>query len=297
MRCCFFVAAIFTKCTEKTPLQAQKQYQARRCSRCNAKRINEADWQAVADYIRLDLSPQQAICRLSLERNEKIGISHTSVYARIHAQKRRGDKRLSVHLRHAKPYKKRYQPGLSRRGQIKNKVSIDDRPDIVADKSRLGDWEGDTMIGKAQRGILVTLVERKSRYVLAAPLPTKHAPGVADCIARLLTPHQAKCHTITFDNGLEFARHEHISLPLKTDVYFAHPYRSWERGANENVNGLIRQYFPKNTEFRNITQQTVNVLINRLNHRPRKCLNYKTPHEVFFNKDILPLKIYDRCTS
>ena len=144
-----------------------------------------------------------------------------------------------------KPRRKRYASGQERRGMIKNRVSIDDRPKIVDQKTRIGDWEGDTVIGKNHRGGLVTLAERKSRYVLAGHIRSKHADGVTAVTTRLLTPYKDRCHTITFDNGKEFAEHERIAAELQTSIYFAHPYHSWERGLNENSNGLLRQYFPR----------------------------------------------------
>ena len=142
------------------------------------------------------------------------------------------------------------------------------------------------MIGKSHRGALVTLAERKSRYILAAQVPDKHASGVTAAITRLLRPHKGKCYTMTFDNGKEFAEHETIAAELDADVYFAHPYHSWERGLNENSNGLLRQYFPKGMELVEVTQEQVQWAVDRLNHRPRKVLGFRTPFEVFFEKTV-----------
>jgi IS30 family transposase len=262
----------------------------------NARRIDEADWAKVSDYLRMDLSPQQAIERLSLEAQEKIKISHETVYLRIYAD-RRAKGTLIKHLRGQKPYRKRYASGAQRRGAIKNRVCIDERPDIVDQKIRIGDWEGDTVIGKNQQGVVITLVDRASRFTLATKRHSKHAKGVTTSINRLLEPHREQCHTLTFDNGKEFAGHEAIAAHLQADVYFAHPYHSWERGLNENTNGLLRQYFPKKTNLKNITEDELQIAIHKLNHRPRKCLGYRTPFEVFYNLDILPLKTTSRCTS
>ena len=154
----------------------------------------------------------------------------------IYADKCRGGD-LWRHLRCQKPRRKRYASGQERRGAIKNRTSIDERSVIVERKSRIGDWEGDTVIGKNHQGVLVTLAERKSRYFLAAQVSGKHASGITAAITRLLHPHKSKCYTMTFDNGKEFAEHETIALKLNADVYFAHPYHSWERGLNENSNG------------------------------------------------------------
>ena len=278
------------------PLQAQKLAEERQKNCRNARRIKEADWDKVADYLRLDLSPQQAIERLNLEQKEKIQISHETVYLRIYADRRRGGN-LVKHLRGQKPYRKRYGSGEQRRGAIKNRVSIDDRPEIVDQKTRLGDWEGDTVIGKGQQGVVITLVDRVSRFTLAERRNSKHAEGVTHSIQQLLAPHKDKCHTITFDNGKEFARHADIAAHLQAAVYFAHPYHSWERGLNENTNGLLRQYFPKKTNLKKISQQELQLAVDKLNHRPRKCLGYRTPYEVFYNLPILPLKYPRCCTS
>lgn len=271
------------------PEQAHKLSENRQKNCRNARRIDEGDWAEVTCYLRLDLSPQQAVNRLSLENNAPLKISHETIYQRIYADKKRGGN-LVKHLRGQKPYRKRYGSGDQRRGAIKNRVSIDARPEIVAQKTRLGDWEGDTIIGKDQQGVVVTLVDRVSRFTLAECLNSKHADGVTAVINRLLDPHKRTCHTITFDNGKEFAGHEAITAYLEAAVYFAHPYHSWERGLNENTNGLIRQYFPKKTNLKNLSQEALQLAINKLNHRPRKCLGYRTPYEVFYNLDILPLK-------
>ncbi len=165
---------------------------------------------------------------------------------------------------------------------IKNRVSIDKRPEIVKQKNRIGDWEGDTVIGKKQQGILVTLAERKSRYALVGQLFSKHSRGVTTKINSLLGPYKHKCHTVTFDNGKEFAEHEAIAAELKTDIYFVHPYHSWERGLNENTNGLLRQYSPKGMDLTEVTQKQEKWATNRLNHRPRKVLSFRSPYEIFF---------------
>lgn len=272
-----------------SPFVAQKQSRERRQNSCNARRVSGEAWESVADYILLDLSPQQAIQRLSLELGQKMAISHDTVYRRIDTSRQMGDCELFKRLRRQKPRRNPYRDS-SRISPIKNRVSIDERPEIVDLKTRLGDWEGDTVIGKGHQGVLLTLVERSSRYLVAAPLENRQADGVAAAINRHLLPHKDKCHTITFDNGLEFAKHADVAAYLDANIYFAHPYQSWERGANENANGLIRQYYPKSTNLKKIRPQEIQATINKLNHRPRKCLGYKTPHEVFYNLPVTPLK-------
>lgn len=265
------------------PKQAQELRDERRKNCANAQRHSLLEWTEVERLIRQDMSPEQASQRLALEGG--LQISHESIYLHIYADKRRGGD-LCRHLRCQKPRRKRYASGQERRGTIKNRVGIDERPVIVEQKSRIGDWEGDTVIGKNHRGALVTLAERKSRYILAAQVPDKHASGVTAAVTRLLRPHKGKCYTMTFDNGKEFAEHETIAAELDADVYFAHPYHSWERGLNENSNGLLRQYFPKGMELAEVTQEQVQWAVDRLNHRPRKVLGFRTPFEVFFGETV-----------
>lgn len=265
------------------PKQAQELRDERRRKCANAQRLSLPEWTEVERLIRLDMSPEQASCRLALEG--EFHISHETIYLHIYEDKRRGGD-LWQHLRCQKPRKKRYASGQERRGIIKNRIDIDGRPEIVDQKIRIGDWEGDTVIGKNHRGALVTLAERKSRYMLAAQVPGKQASGVTAAVTQLLHPHKDKCHTMTFDNGKEFAEHETIAAELDADVYFAHPYHSWERGLNENSNGLLRQYFPKGMELVKVTQEQVQWAVDRLNHRPRKVLGFRTPFEVFFGKTV-----------
>lgn len=265
------------------PKQAQRLRDERRQWCINGKRISHGGWLEVERLIRQDLSPEQVAARLELEG--ALRISHESIYRHIYADKRSGGD-MWRHLRCQKPRRKRYASGQERRGAIRNRVSIDERPEIVEQRVRIGDWEGDTVIGKNHQGVLVTLAERKSRYVLAGQVRSKHADGVTAKVNSLLRPHKHKCHTVTFDNGKEFAEHETIAAELKADIFFAHPYHSWERGLNENSNGLLRQYFPKEMDLTEVTEEQVQWAVDRLNHRPRKVLGFRTPFEVFFGKTV-----------
>ena len=150
-------------------------------------------------------------------------------------------------------------------------------------RERLGDWEIDTLIGKGHRGALVSLVERKSRYTLLQPVTQRFANLVADATISLLHPFADLVHTITGDNGKEFAEQVRIAEALQANFYFAHPYSAWERGTNENTNGLVRQYFPKKTDFSKMTLAETKCAVDKLNQRPRKCLDFKSPFEVFFD--------------
>ena len=193
---------------------------------------------------------------------------------------------MYTHLRQCHKKRKKKYGSKDKRGQIRNRVSIDERPAIVAEKTRIGDWEIDTVIGQNHQGALVTIVDRVSKFTLIKKVDSKHAEVVTAATITLLQPYLDKTLTITADNGKEFAGHEIIKEQLSANVYFAHPYCSWERGLNENTNGLIRQYFTKGSSFENITDDEVEAVMNKLNHRPRKTLKFKTPHTVFF-ADIL----------
>lgn len=265
------------------PLQAQRFRDERRRGCINGKQFSSEEWAEVDRLIREDLSPEQAANRLEMEG--RLQISHEAIYRYVYADKRDGGD-LCRHLRSQKPHRKRYASGQERRGAIRNRVSIEERPEIVDQRARIGDWEGDTVIGRNHKGGLVTLAERKSRYVLAGHIRSKHAEGVTAVTTRLLNPHKDKCHTLTLDNGKEFAGHEKMAAELKADIYFAHPYSSWERGLNENSNGLLRQYFPKGMELTDLTEDLVQRAVERLNHRPRKVLGFRTPHEVFFGVEM-----------
>ena len=271
------------------PKQAQSQAELRQGQRRNARQFEASDWQLVELYLRLHLSPQQVSDRLALEG--RLIISTESIYQYAYADKAQGGD-LVTYLRCQKVRRKRYASGHERRGVLKNRIGIEHRPAVVELKNRIGDWEGDTVIGKGHKGALVTLVERKSRYTLAHPLASKHSAGVTQAIVDLLRPHKKVCKTLTFDNGKEFAEHAFIGNCLDAKVYFAHPYCSWERGLNENTNGLLRQFFPKKSSLLKVTKAQVDEAVYRLNHRPRKCLGYRTPHEVFYNLPVRPLTLH-----
>lgn len=271
-----------------TPAKAHDKACARQCERRNARQITPEQWRRVDACLGLALSPQQVSGRLRLEG--AFDISHEAIYQHAYRDKRAGGD-LAALLRCQKVRRKRYGSGQERRGRLLDRVSIEQRPAIVNEKSRIGDWEGDTVIGKGHQGALVTLVERYSRYTLAQQVDSRHSAGVTQAIIGLLRPHKAQCLTVTFDNGKEFAEHAFMGKCLQADVYFAHPYHSWERGLNENTNGLLRQYFPKSTNLRKISHEEVNEAVFQLNHRPRKCLGYRTPHEVFFGLEIQPITL------
>jgi IS30 family transposase len=242
----------------------------------NARTIDDATWQFAQEMLMLQWSPEQI--------SGHAAISPETVYQRVYADKQTGGL-LWKNLRCQKQRKKRYGM-IDRRGMIPNRLSIDDRPAIVETRSRIGDWEADTIIGKNHRQAIVSIVERKTGFTLIHKVERKTAQAVSKAMTTLLKPYVNKVHTVTSDNGREFAGHEEIAATLKADFYFAHPYSSWERGTNENTNGLIRQYFPKNRDFTTITQQEIDTAMERLNNRPRKRLGYQTPNQVFFKSGV-----------
>ena len=256
------------------PKQAQRLATERRAM--NARTIDDATWRFAEARLLEDWSPEQI--------SNHAAISIETVYQRVYADKRAGGL-LWQHLRCQKQRRKRYGKH-DRRGIIANRQSIEERSPIVEERSRIGDWEADTIIGKNHRQAIVSLVERKSGYTLIRKVKRKTARAVRKATVSLLKPHRDKVHTLTSDNGKEFSEHEQIAKDLDADFYFAHPYASWERGTNENTNGLIRQYFPKNRDFTTITQQEINHAMKRLNNRPRKRLGYQTPSQVFFKSGV-----------
>lgn len=241
-------------------------------------RISTKLWAEVDRLLRQDWSPEQISGRLKKE--QKICISHEWIYQYVLQDKQAGSD-LYRHLRCQKKRRKRYGK-YDRRGKLPNCRSIEERPAVVNQRTRLGDWEADTLTGKGSQPVLVTLTERKSRFTLLGKVPQRTAQAVRNQIQRLLLPVRDKVHTLTSDHGKEFADHQQIAELLQLDFYFAHPYAAWERGTNENTNGLLRQYFPKKHDLQFVSDQDMEQAMLRLNFRPRKSLRFKTPAEVFF---------------
>jgi len=232
----------------------------------------------VREKLLEDWSPEQISGYVKKEG--LFSISHERIYQFILSDKQKGGE-LYKHLRHQhKKYRKRYG-SPKRQGPIKNRIFIDDRPSIVNEKKRIGDWEIDTIIGKNHQQAIVTIVERVSKKAVLKKVSAKTAQLVSDATITGLKRFSDCVLTITGDNGSEFAHHQKISESLGTDFYFAHPYASWERGLNENTNGLIRQYLKKGADFHGVTDKELEMIMDRLNNRPRKLLGYATPNEVF----------------
>lgn len=224
-----------------------------------------------------DWSPEQISGVL---KKEGTNISHERIYQHIWADKKLGGT-LYKHLRHG--HKKRYRKrgAKEKRGHIKNKVSIHNRSKIVDDKGRIGDWEIDLVVGKNHKNFIITVVERVSKYTLTTFSEYKDSDSILRAVVKLLYPLKAVVHTITSDNGKEFADHEEIAKALETKFFFADPYASWQRGLNENTNGLLRQYFPKKSCFASISENMLKIVEEKLNNRPRKTLNFVSPLQIF----------------
>jgi len=241
----------------------------------------------VAEHIMERWSPEQIAGQLSICPSAALNgltISHTTIYRWIWSDPQR-TKQFRKFLRIARKPRRKPYGKPSRQGQILGKRSIDERP-VEADKRlRIGDWEGDTMVGKGRKGYILTCVDRASRYLIARKLETCAAEPVAGRLEQTIRKLPVtKRRSLTLDNGREFARPTELERRLRLKVFFAHPYHAWERGTNENTNGLLRQYLPKGSDFSILKDEQLLSYVNEMNHRPRKCLGYKSPFEVFHQK-------------
>ena len=208
-------------------------------------------------------------------------MSHEWIYQYVYQNKKSGGK-LYENLRQKNKYRKKRLLTEDKRGIIPNKVMIADRPPEVETRERYGDWEGDTIIGANHQGAILTLVDRKSRRFAVAityieKLEGKTAKCVENAVVNFFKRTGMPCETITFDNGKEFTNHQEITKEIGEKIYFANPYHSWERGANENTNGLIRQYIPKKSDFSNYSVENIAEIQEKLNNRPRKTLEFDSP--------------------
>lgn len=253
-------------------------------SRKSNKKMDKPLKKIIIQYIKEDWSPEQISNRL--RKLDIVNISYVRIYQFIEQDKVQGGD-LYTHLRHYHTRHRRAKYGSRTKGIIKNRISISQRDTIVDKKVRIGDWEMDTIVGANHKGAIATVIERFSSLVKISHPTTKKANDIEIETIRILTPFKEDIHTITSDNGLEFANHENISNTLEYEHYFCHPYSSWERGLGEYTNGLIRQYIPKGTNFSTITPEYIAMIENKLNNRPRKALNWKTPNEVFYGLEVL----------
>lgn len=256
------------------PNQANKKCQERRYRK--SPEITEFGKAFVVHLIQQDWSPEQVSQRLREEGWEDVP-SHEWIYLFIYDLKKRQVVDLTVHLRQQKPYRKRSLKAQARRGRMLNKPSIRERPAVINKRERTGDFEGDTIIGKDHKGVVVTNVCRKSLFVQMKALPNRKTEAVID--AFLDFAKQTKIHSITLDNGTEFEEYQRL-IDKNVAVFFADPYCSNQRARNENTNGLIRQYLKKSMRLDNISDEQIKFIEDHLNNRPRKSLGWKTPNEV-----------------
>ena len=258
--------------------QAEAKAQARQAIRRKPRKLTASVRRKVEAKLRqMRWSPEQISGWL---RDQGIKLSHERIYQMIWQDKRDGGNLWRSLRRRGKRYNKRAGKNAGR-GLIPNRIDISDRPAIVAHKARLGDWEGDTVASAGHKGGLLTLVERKSLLTKISKLRRSTARATQKATVRRLKPIGDFVHTITFDNGKEFAAHQGIAHALTAKIFFATPYHAWERGLNENTNGLIRDFFPKGTDFSTISNAEVAKVERLLNARPRKSLGFRSPQEVF----------------
>ena len=263
------------------PKQAQEKAKKRHADKLKKSKLSDELIDYIKEKLQARWSPEQICGRLKIASGRSL--AHETIYRFILKDKKE-DGELYRYLRHqAKPYKKRYGK-KDYRGKIPHRTDISERPEVVNSKKRLGDWEVDLVIGKGHKGVIVTLAERVSRLYLALPVANKQKEVVADGITELLGNLKKWVYTLTYDNGREFSDHQKVNDDLECQSYFAKPYHSWERGLNENSNGLLRQYFPKKMPLNNLTKEAVFKAVAEMNGRPRKCLGYKTPLEVFIEQ-------------
>jgi len=214
-------------------------------------------------------------------KNKSISmVSHERIYQHIRQDKETGGK-IHVHTRHRLKHRKR---PVSKFIPIKNRVSIEERPDVINNKERFGDWEIDTIIGNNQKGAIVTITERTTNFFIMKKLSKgKNAEALARTVVKMLMPYKANILSITADNGTEFAQHEYIGKCLDARIYFTHPYSSWEKGLIEYTNKLIRQYIPKKSNFDEFNELKINEIQKKINARPREKLNFESPVKIFYN--------------
>ena len=267
--------------------EAAQDYAARR-KRFARHCIRQSNLQLVRyvkSKLRQDWSPEEIAGRLVADypNNALMRISPEAIYQWIYSDAIEGGD-LYIHLRRRHKRRRKQRRYGSGRGLIPGRVGICERPGVVDNRQRFGDWEGDTVEGAKGTGGIASHVERKSRYLLAAKLLNKTADTMTIESAKAFrrVPKVMR-HTLTVDNGKEFSQFKQLEKKTGLCIYFADPYSAWQRGSNENTNGLLRQYFPKRMNFSNITNKDLALAVKKLNHRPRKCLNYQTPCEVFYS--------------
>lgn len=254
---------------------ADQRARARRSRSRRNQRFTAADWALVLTCLKLGWSPEQISGRLA--RSGTLRISHESIYRHIWRDKRRGGTRYKLLRQAGKKRRKRYG-SYDSRGRLAGKRHISERPQAVEDRAQVGHWEIDTVLGKG-KPCIVTLVERATGYLLIGKMKARTVAELNRATLALLSTTKLPVRTITADNGTEFHGYKHIEAETGTQFFFATPHHSWERGCNENANGLIRQYIPKKKSMARLSQYRCEAIAKRLNTRPRKRFDYRTPEE------------------
>jgi len=266
---------------------AQRKHELRQSSKAKHIRFTPSIQEETNRLLREDFSPEQIVG--FLKKEDKPTVSYERIYQHIWLDKKKKGT-LFTHLRRkGRSYRKRGN-AKDTRGIIKNRISIEQRPDIVEKRERFGDLEVDLIIGKNHKQAILTINDRASGMLLMRKVKSKESNVVTKAIIELLEDWKPYLNTITADNGKEFAGHLTVAQQMEIDYFFAHPYHSWERGSNENLNGLVRQYFPKGSDFSEITNQRILKVQNKINNRPRKRFHYENPifdmSELLFNQNV-----------
>lgn len=264
------------------PSKAQERTNGRRSRSRRNSHFTQDDWKLIDGLLRDDVSPEQITGRLE----GLLKVSHETIYKHVWYDKRQGGD-LHRHLRHPTKRRKRYATH-ERRGRLTGKRHISERPAAVELRQELGHWEMDTVMGAGSKDCIVTLVERVTGMTLIGKLRDRTVVVLNKRVLKLIRQHPGEFKTITVDNGTEFHGYRKIEKATGVLFYFATPYHSWERGTNENTNGLIRQYLPKRRSMSGVTQQRCNAIAAKLNSRPRKRLGFLTPTESFHQRKSHP---------
>lgn len=272
---------------EYKPHLAQRYYGKRRAGSKQPYRLEQNGRlrQHVRNKLKLYHSPEQIAGRLEIDRSDNLQmrVSPLTIYSWVKRDKAGGGD-LHKYLRQGNRKRRKKHGSTDKRGQIPDRRPISERPDAVEQRNRFGDWEGDTVSGKGHASFVATHVERKSRYLLSGKMSDKSAESMNATTKRLFRKiPRSKRQTMTVDNGKEFSGFKDMERSVGLCCYFADPYSSYQRGTNENTNGLLRQFFPKGTDFTKVTDEELDKAVALINNRPRKCLNYRTPNEVLWS--------------
>lgn len=269
--------------------ESAKDLAQNRCQRERFKEFTESVISIIKDKLIKHWTPEQISVNLKEQKN--VHISYELIYQYLEFDREQGGDMCKLLPHRGKKYKKRNIKGQKKKKSVwktaKKRKSIEDRPSIVAEKTEIGHWEGDTVESKKHQGGIATFVDIKSKFLVIRKVKDKSSICMKVAVVSAFKNFPNIAKTLTLDNGTEFALHDQMEKELNTKVYFAHPYSPWERGLNENTNGLIRKFYPKGTDFSEYTDEDILQVQNLINDRPRKLLNYQTPKEVLYKELLL----------